>query len=185
MNNAFDTYFYHLINQQLTADWLDFLMVKFSDKLFWIPLYAVVIFFLYKQFGKQSLLILFFAGLSVVMADRLTSGYMKPLIKRERPCHVVALSPRVLDPCHETGSMPSSHAANHFAIAIFFIGIFGMHKKTLTTLWLLWAASIAYSRVYCGVHYPTDVLVGGALGALIGFICLKLYRFTNSKMQWN
>lgn len=185
MSNAFDTYFYHLINQQLTSDWLDFLMVKFSDKFFWIPFYFVLIIFLFIKFGKQSLLILFFAGLSVVMADRLTSGLIKPLVKRERPCHVLALTPRVLDPCHETGSMPSSHAANHFAIAVFFIGIFGLKRRLLSTLWLLWAASIAYSRVYCGVHYPTDVIVGGILGIGLGFLCFKLYQFTNSKMQWN
>lgn len=186
MSNAFDTYFYHLINQQLTADWLDFIMVKFSDKLFWLPLYALILFLLYRKFGKQSLLILFFAGLSVVMADRLTSGFMKPHFARVRPCHELELTPRLPKgiECSDTGSMASSHAANHFAIAIFFIGIFGMKKRIQTALWLIWAISIAYSRVYCGVHYPTDVIVGGVLGVLIGFICLKLYRLTNSKMQW-
>lgn len=180
-----DTALYKLINQQLTAEWLDFLMVKFSDKFFWIPFYCIVIFFMSKSHGKKTIILILFWGLSILFADRLTSGLMKPWIKRERPCHVAELSPRVIDPCNNTGSMPSSHAANHFAIALLMIGFYGFKKDKNSLFWLLWAAAIAYSRVYCGVHYPSDVLVGGIIGAAIGLACYYGYQLTIKKLKWD
>ncbi len=185
MNNAFDSFFYHLINQVLTNSVLDYLMVKFSDKFFWIPLYILMIILIVKKYGKLSLLIIFCLGLTVLLADRITSGWIKPMIKRERPCHVAALHPRVLDPCNDTGSMPSSHAANHFGIGVFFILLYGFKRKKLVIFWLAWAIAIAYSRVYCGVHYPTDVIVGGTIGAIIGWSCFKLYELSKKQLRWN
>lgn len=185
MINSFDSFFYHLINQTLTAGWMDFLMVKFSDKLFWIPFYAIVVWLLFRHYGKRAALILLFMALAVVASDRISSGFIKPLIKRQRPCLELSLSPRILDPCHDTGSMPSSHASNHFAVAFFMVLLIGIRNKLTTLLWLGWAAAVAYSRVYCGVHYPTDVLAGSALGILLGTLFYYLYQFTASKIKWN
>lgn len=179
-----DQYFYKLINQGTHTEWLDWLMIKFSDKFFWIPLYVIIVFFIVKYFNKNAIIALFFLGLSVVLSDRITSGILKPMIKRERPCHVVELSPRVIDPCHDTGSMPSSHAANHFAISIFLILLFIKRKKYIMYLLFSWAFLVAYSRVYCGVHYPSDVLVGGAIGALLGWACFYAYSFIERKIKW-
>ncbi len=186
MTNAFDTYFYQLINQRLTADWLDFLMVKASDKYVWIPLYCVVIWHLIAKFGRKTLLILLFVGISLVISDRFTSGVLKPGIGRVRPCHEAYLTPRILPDvtCSDTGGMASSHAANHFAIAIFMIllGLYG--KKAGMVFWLSWASLICYSRVYCGVHYPTDVLVGGLIGVAAGGLCFYGYKKTVNKLKW-
>ncbi len=180
-----DQYLYQLINQTLHADWLNWLMVQFSNKYFWIPLYAVIVFFIIKVFKKKAIIALICLGVSVLLADRVSSGFLKPAFKRERPCHIAALNPIVLDPCHDTGSMPSSHAANHFAISVFLICLFHKSKKQIKYLLLIWAFLVAYSRVYCGVHYPADVLVGGLIGALIGWACYyNFYKLMERALKW-
>ncbi len=170
-----DDTLYQLINHSYNAEWLDFAMKKFSDKTFWLPFYAVIIFFLTKEYGKKSIVIVLFLLAAVGVSDRLTSGVIKPLIKRERPCHVESLNPRVLVNCSDSGSMPSSHAANHFAIAIFMILLSAFKTKSSIVFWLLWAFLIGLSRIYNGVHYPSDVLVGAIIGSGLGFMFFKLH----------
>jgi undecaprenyl-diphosphatase len=184
MIQSIDNIIYKLINQGYNAEWLDFIMIKFSDKYFWIPIYAFLFIVIVFVFKKKSIIILLCLGLAVVASDRLTSGFIKPLIKRERPCHIAALSPRVIDPCHDTGSMPSSHSANHFAISIFIILLFSKKPKYIKYSLFIWALLVAYSRVYCGVHYPSDVLVGGLIGSLLGFVFFNLNKLIERKLKW-
>ncbi len=184
MIKSIDTFLYKLINQGYTAEWLDFVMIKFSDKYFWIPLYVFLFVIIIKVFKKKAIIILLCLGLAVVTSDRLTSGFIKPLIKRERPCQVEALSPRVIDPCHDTGSMPSSHSANHFAISVFLVLLFSKTQKFIKYSFFIWAFMVALSRVYCGVHYPTDVFIGGLIGAALGFTFFNLHQLIERKIKW-
>ncbi|MBK8556199.1 MAG: phosphatase PAP2 family protein [Lewinellaceae bacterium] len=66
-------------------------------------------------------------------------------------------------------SFTSSHAANHFAVAVFLAAVFGGLSRWLRPGLLLWAAVISFAQVYVGVHYPGDVLAGALLGAIIGW----------------
>lgn len=186
MINSFDATLYHLINQEWISPVLDFLMVKISDKYTWIPLYMVIIWLITKEFKKKSILILIALALSVVLSDRFTSGVMKPAFKRPRPCHEISLSPRLPAgiSCSETGSMASSHAANHFAVAVFLIILYGLNKRANMIFWLTWASVVSYSRVYCGVHYPTDVLVGALVGMIFGALSFYLYSKSLKLLKW-
>ena len=77
--------------------------------------------------------------------------------------------------CGMNGSFTSSHATNHFAIAMF---LYHTLKNTsrLWSLAFLWAAIISYSQVYVGVHYPLDILGGALIGCIFGFITARLFN---------
>lgn len=182
-----DQLLYRLINQTWTAKFLDIIMLYASDKFFWIPFYVLVIALLIRFYKKKSVLIIFFLFLCVLLSDRLTSGIMKPAFDRLRPCHVEELTPRIIDGiyCSDTGSMASSHAANHFGIALFMILLTGSKsRRIMAFFWLAWAFLVAYSRVYLGVHYPSDVLVGGMVGTGFGVLCHYLYLKSLKRLKW-
>jgi len=85
----------------------------------------------------------------------------------------------LVDHCGQNGSFTSSHATNHFGIAVFiFITLEKVWGK-FNYLFLLWAAAICYAQVYVGVHFPFDVLGGAILGSCIGF---AMGKYFNDKM---
>jgi undecaprenyl-diphosphatase len=82
----------------------------------------------------------------------------------------------LLDHCSGGFSFTSSHAANHFGLAMFlFISLNPLFKK-YTWLFFVWAAMIAYAQVYVGVHYPVDVLAGAIIGLLVGKLNGNIFK---------
>jgi undecaprenyl-diphosphatase len=71
----------------------------------------------------------------------------------------------------------SSHATNHFAIAVFMIGVLQRVPRWSVIALLGWAAFVSYSRIYLGAHYPGDVLVGALYGSLVGFLFFRIFRW--------
>ena len=69
----------------------------------------------------------------------------------------------------------SAHAANSFAIATFFYLILNKYYK-IGKLLFIWATVVSYSRVYCGVHFPSDIVIGGAYGLIAGYIAYIFYQ---------
>lgn len=101
---------------------------------------------------------------------------LKAAVARERPCRAIE-NIRLILPCPKSFSMPSGHAISSFAFAL---PLFHLSRGYIVT-WgrfypLVLAALIAFSRLYLGVHYPTDVLAGSLLGAAIGFALSYAYR---------
>jgi len=147
----------------------DFLFWALSLKTIWVPLYAVLLYLLYRQYGwKRTVVLLAFVGLLVVMSDQ-GSGWVKDSVKRLRPSHEPDLAGQVhLVRNYHGGKFGfvSSHAANSMGIALF-LGVF--LKRTWKPIpWILvaWALLVSYSRIYLGVHYPLDILGGCLLGAI-------------------
>lgn len=161
---------FKLINQGNSNAFFDFLMPLITDKYTWIPLYLIILIWFIYKFRKYAFLPIIGLALTVGISDYLTSGIIKPQVNRARPCMVESNEAITFMNCRTSPSFPSSHASNHFAIAIFLLYFIPCSNKWLRFTLILWALAIAYSRVYVGVHYPSDVLGGAAIGVLLGMV---------------
>ena len=167
----------------LHADWLDPIMFWISGKKQWFPFYALIIGLLIYRYKWKSIPILIGITLTIVLADQVTSGFMKPFFGRYRPSHEPALKGLVYNINHYYGGkygFASSHAANSFGLAMFLWLLLRTHYRWISWIFL-WAAIISYSRIYLGVHYPGDILVGGIVGCIAAWLMHKLYLQTERK----
>ncbi len=150
---------------------LDFLLPFIRNPFFWAPLYLFLIIVMWEKFAKKGMLWVLFFTISFAIGDFFSTRLLKPLFMRVRPCsdamwHDVF---RHLVPNSSGPSFPSSHATNHFALAVFIIITCGHFHKSIKWLAIFWASLVAYAQVYVGVHYPLDVLGGALLGSWIGY----------------
>lgn len=159
---------------------LDLLMEGASEMILWFPLYAFFLWLIIKRHGDKALLwSLPLIGLMIFCSDKGSVMLFKETVQRLRPCHEPALSGLVRlvpEGCGGQFGFVSSHASNHFAIAVFMISVLRSTPRWAVAALLAWAGLIAYSRVYLGVHYPGDVLVGGLYGATIGSLTGLIFR---------
>lgn len=160
------------------SPYLDQFMIWMSDRYLWFPFYGYLLFRLYQHYGKRSYFPIIALIVVIVCTDQITSTLMKPYFGRLRPCKDPLLEGiiRVIGKCRGSYGFSSGHAANAFALAGFF---YFLEKSTFTKIMLIWAAVIAYSRIYLGVHYPGDVLVGSVIGilfSLAGATLLQHFR---------
>ncbi|WP_298488308.1 phosphatase PAP2 family protein [uncultured Maribacter sp.] len=155
-----------------------------TNKLSSIPLYVVLLFFSYKQLGvKKTLLLLFAVVVMIGVTDQL-ANFFKYGVQRLRPCHdgeINTLMRLVKSYCGGKYGYFSAHAANSFAVAIFFTNVLKTKCKYLALFLFTWAALVAYSRVYIGVHFPLDILTGTGIGLFLGWLFTKLYIFALQK----
>ena len=173
----FDTDLFLFLNG-LHADWLDPVMTFISGKLTWTPFYLILLYLVIKNYKKQSVLIILGIILLIVCSDQVSSGIFKPLFERPRPCHNEAIKDLVYLPdghCGGAYGFISSHACNVFALAVFMTNILKRYYRKIGWVMFVWAPLVAYSRIYMGVHYPGDVIVGAAVGAIIGWLMFKVY----------
>jgi membrane-associated phospholipid phosphatase len=166
------------INRDWTISAFDTIALFIREPSFWIPLYVFLILFIILNFGRKGLYCILTLILLVSVSDAISSHLIKPLFYRPRPCNdeVMALQIRFLaKTCGLNGSFTSSHATNHFAIAMF---IYQMLKKT-SPFWAIgffWAGVISYAQVYVGVHYPLDIIGGALLGNFLGFFFARIFN---------
>lgn len=134
----------------------------------WIPLYVLLVGLIAWKYRswRAILFILLGFGIAVGLSDFTTSGIIKPLVCRLRPTHEPALDPLHLIKGYTGGlyGFCSSHAANTMAVGMLFSLLY--RNKIATAGLMTWVALNCYSRIYLGVHYPSDIVVGLIIGAL-------------------
>ena len=113
--------------------------------------------------------------LTIIISDQCSSSLLKPFFERYRPCYEANM-PWI----HLIGEhigiygFPSSHASNTFAFSTLFWKIFNPKYKH-SYIFFIWSIIISYGRIYGGMHYPLDVMVGAMLGIAIGCLAYIVY----------
>ena len=183
----FDQSLFFTINHGLSNSFFDWLMPALRNRFFWTPLYLFIIIFFIRNYGKQGWIMILFLGLTFGCTDFISSSLIKPTVQRLRPCNDPEIKSDVknLIDCGSGFSFPSSHASNHFGLAVFLIMMFYPKWKLILPIGLLWAASISFAQVYVGVHYPIDILAGAMLGGMIGFMMGTILLASKTFKAWN
>jgi len=176
------------LNSSFHHPWLDQLMMFLSSTMAWIPLYLFLMYLLIKKFKKETWIVLLAVGLTILLADQLTSAFMKPFFERLRPSHEPALREVVNIVNQYRGGkygFASSHAANTFGVATLMWLVLKAYRPWIGLLFL-WAAGVGYTRIYLGVHYPGDILAGFFVGFLAAvaayFLWVLLKNFVDKRV---
>ncbi len=173
------------LNQMGSESWDAFWMLL-TNKWTSIPLYLVLFLLTYTYFGwKKTLLVLITVALLITCTDQL-ANFFKYGVMRLRPCYDPEVSDQlrlVKASCGGKFGYFSAHAANSFAIAMFFGIQLQQRFRYLKALLILWALLVAYSRVYIGVHFPLDVITGLIVGGLFGWTFARLFNFAVLKFR--
>jgi undecaprenyl-diphosphatase len=169
---ALDRHLFHFINHDLSNAFFDLVMPFMRNRLVWIPLYIFIFVFCLWRYKKQGALIIILLALTFGLADFGSATIIKSFYQRVRPCNDPAMAATIVSrvDCGTGYSFPSTHASDHFAIAVFLIIVFYKRYKWILPVGLLWAATISFAQVYVGVHYPFDVTVGAIYGTLVGWL---------------
>ena len=163
-----------IIINNLSYDYLDYIMIFLSNKYVWIPLYIYLIFLLWKYDKKNFTINIVICSGSVIVADFITSSIMKPYFERLRPCQDNSMLDliNIVSGCGKKFSFASSHASTTFSLATIFFYITRGDIKLL----FLWSLLIGYSRIYLGVHYFLDVIIGFLVGFLTSMVIYRISK---------
>ncbi len=157
---------------------LDAVVPYLRNQWTWAPLYLFLLLFMTGNFKRKGWMWCVFFLLTFALSDHISAAILKPIFQRVRPCNNPYLEGIVhnIVPCGGGYSFPSSHAANHFSLAIFSAVSLQHIVKRIWIVALAWAILVSYAQVYVGVHFPLDVFCGGILGAIIGCLTGLLYN---------
>lgn len=169
---------------------LDSLMWEISRKWTWVPLYILLSAFVFRKYNiAGGIVCLLIIAAMITTTDQTCAGIIRPVVCRLRPSSpdnpLSSLLHLVNDYRGGRFGFPSCHAANTFALALFLSLLF---KNRLFTIAIIsWSLLVSYSRLYLGVHYPSDILGGLLIGALFAILshsimAYSLHLFTKSNL---
>ena len=163
---------FYFINHTLSNRFFDWIIPYMRYPQFWIPVYVFIFICCLWRYKKQGVVIILLLAATFGVADFGSAGVIKPLVKRLRPCNDPQMAQTIISrvPCGTGYSFPSSHASNHFAIAICLICVFHKRWRGIWFWAILWACVVCFAQMYVGVHYPVDILAGAIYGTIVGYL---------------
>ena len=141
-------------------------------------LFLILLFFHIKKLSPKFLYIfylLFIIALMITITDQ-GANFFKDSFQRLRPCYNESISDSlrlVKENCGGKYGFFSAHASNSFSLAIFFGLLFKNRIRYMIIITIVYASLISYSRIYLGVHFPIDIIVGSSFGIFVGFHYLQ------------
>lgn len=174
-----DKSLFRLINQRWHNDLFDAILPLVRNSYFSIPLYLFLLIFVITNGKKNVGWWIIFAACLPILTDFVSSKLIKENIWRVRPCNDPDMAQGLRFLVYhrpQSSSFTSSHATSHFGMAVFFYLTLKNIIGNWALLFFLWAFLIVYAQVYVGVHYPIDVICGGIIGSLIGYILARTFN---------
>lgn len=174
------------INSHHNSFW-DSFMFLISFQYSWIPL--LVCFFVYIFYKKRvtdGILFIFMLVLCIVIGDQISSGISKPFFARLRPTHFPDIKDYVKTVYGYKGALYgffSGHACNFVAV-ISFLSL-AIRDKITTAILVFYGVLVCYSRMYLGVHFLSDILVGIIIGMIVGFVVYRLFKWLSLKVLYS
>ena len=179
---SIDLAVFYLLNHTISTGFLDKFFSIITNVNNWYIAYVILVGILFFKGGRTGKLAVLGIIVLIVVSDQTGYKVLKEIFQRQRPCNALA---DVLTPlgCRGSFSFPSNHAINNFAAAAFFSRLYPKYKTILFTT----ASLVAISRVYLGLHYPSDIIGGAIIGMIFGYIfalgIMKLDSYFQSKQK--
>lgn len=180
-----DTDVFMFLNSLGTERWDPF-WLAYTSKFNWIPFYAVLLYLIFRRLSIKGFVItIVMVALMILVTDQVTNLF-KNGFHRLRPCHLAELTDSmrlVKARCGGQYGFFSGHASNTMSAAIFIGLLLKQRFKYLIYILIVWAFLMGYSRIYIGVHYPFDVLLGMMFGVLTGILFYQLNAYLIRKLD--
>jgi undecaprenyl-diphosphatase len=167
---------FYFFNHTISLPILDKFFSLITSVNNWYIAYVILLGVGWTKGGKRGKIAVIGVILLIIVSDQTGYRLLKELFARPRPCDILT---NVITPvgCTGTYSFPSNHALNNFAAAFFFYKLFPKLKWVL----FITAGLVAISRVYLGLHYPSDIIGGALIGIVFGYIFSKLALIVEKK----
>lgn len=160
----------------LGTSMFDWFWMACTNEVIWIPLFVFIVLSIYRRFSAELALKILMYALLLLAANLFLTEIIKEIVGRVRPNNdrTMIYTLRILT-SPPNYSFFSGHASSSFCITVFLIFTLKKHFKLISWLWI-WPILFTYSRIYVGVHYPSDLIAGALFGWVLAIVFYKLYE---------